>query len=215
MRYFPACLILVAAALGTSGALSAQEIDNVTSTRVTVRGTEPHEFDSAKLQARARIVYTSSGPRTQGGRMIDDDLQTVFRFSESDRSPTVIVELARSTKVHRVSAAFKAEGAKLDVYLLDEMPKNPADLQFAKPEASVVDLPDAHGFVSVDVSVGSARYVTLRWTRNRWREPFEVAEISALSNDPADLVFEQEIRLADNGGTFTTSPPPQIPVVSP
>jgi hypothetical protein len=215
MRYFPAYLMTVAAALGTSGALSAQEIDNVTTTRVTVSGTEPHEFDSAKLQARARIVYTSSGPRTLGGRMIDDDLHTVFRFSESDRSPTVIVELAHSTRVHRVNASFKTEGARLDVYLLNEMPKNPADLQFAKPEASVVELPDEHGFVKVDFPAGSARYVALRWTRNRWREPFEVAEISALSNDPADLVFEQEVRLADNSGIFTTSPPPQVPVVSP
>ena len=215
MRYLPACLVLVAAALGISGSLSAQETDNVTTTSVTVRGTEPHEFDSAKLQARARIVYTSSGPRTLGGRMIDDDLQTAFRFSESDRSPTIIVELARSTRVHRVSASFKGEGAKLDVYLLNEMPKNPADLQFAKPGASVVELPDDHGFVSVDVSVGSTRYVALRWTGNRGREPFEVAEISAFSNNPADLTFEQEVHLADNSGTFTTSGPPQIPIVSP
>jgi len=219
MKYFPVCLItmlaLAAGAHATPGAGGVQETETVTTTRVTVRGTEPHEFDSAKLQARARIIYTSSGPRMLGGRMIDDDMQTTFRFSESDRSPTVIVELGHSTKVHRVSAAFKSEGARLDVFLLNALPKDPSDVQYAKPEASVVDPPDDRGLVNVDFSVGSTRYVALRWTRNQLRDAFEVAEISALSNDHGDLGFEQEVHLAGNNRSVATLAPPQIPIVSP
>ena len=186
-----------------------------TVTRVTVRGSEVREFDWAKLQARARVAYVSSGPRTLSGRMIDNDLQTVFRFSESDKSPTVVVELAQNANLHRVTTAFKAEDAKLDVYLLNELPKDANDLRFAKPIASIVCLPDNHGVMTADFSVSSARYVALRWTRKKWQQPFEVAEVSAFSNDPADLISDQDVHLADNAKTFAAPEPPSIPFVSP
>ena len=197
-------------------ALCAPEANDVTTvTRVTVRGTEVREFDWAKSRARARIAYTSSGPGAFSGRLIDDDLQTVFRFSESDQSPTVVVELARSTQLHRVSTIFKAEDATVDVFLFNKMPKDPDDLRFATPDASVVSLPDEKGMVKVDFSVSSARYVVLRWKRNRSQEPFTVAEISAFSNDPADLTSFDDVRLADNAKTFTVAEPPPVGVVSP
>jgi hypothetical protein len=69
--------------------------------------------------------------------------------------------------------------------------------------------------VTVDFSVSSARYVALRWSRNKWLEPFEVAEISAFSNDPTDLISDQDARLADNAKTFANPEPPPIPFVSP
>jgi hypothetical protein len=220
MRTFPACLskILMIAALASAGsnAVSAAEANDATmTTTVTARGTEVREFDWAKLQARAHVAYVSSGPRTQSGRMIDNDLQTVFRFSESDKSPTVVIELAQNANLHRIVTAFKAEDAKLDVYLLNELPKNANDLRFAKPIASVVDLPDNHGVITADFSVSGARYVALRWTRKKWQEPFEVAEISAFSNDPGDVLVGQDMKLADNTVPNFVAEPPLIPVVSP
>src|ERR1700719_2573955 len=154
MQASPTCLskllVLVAFSVAGSNALSAPEATETTTTaRVTVRGTEVREFDWAKSRARARIAYTSSGPRASSGRMIDNDLQTSFRFSESDQSPTVIVELAKSTELHRVSAVFKAEDAELSIYLLNELPQDPSDLGFAKPNVSVVGLPDEHGMATV------------------------------------------------------------------
>ena len=209
-------LVLTAFALVRSTALSAPEATEITAAaRVTVRGSEVREFDWAKSQARARIAYTSSGPRTSSGRMIDNDLQTLFQFSESDQSPTVIIELAKSTELHRVSAVFKAEDAELGVYLLNEFPKNPSDLGFAKPDASIVSLPNQHGMATLDVSVSSARYVVLRWKRKRSDEPFSVAEISAFSNAPADLVSDGDPHLADNAHTFAAPELPQVGVVSP
>ena len=216
----PTCLskllVLIAFVLAGSNALSAPEANEITTTaRVTVRGTEVREFDWAKSRARARIAYTSSGPRTLSPRMIDNDLQTSFQFSESDQSPTVIVELAKSTELHRVSAVFKAEDAELSIYLLNELPKDPSDLGFAKPNVSVVGLPDEHGMATVNVSASSARYVVLRWKRKRSDDPFTVAEISAFSNAPADLVFGEDPHLADNTNAFAAPEPPLIPVVSP
>ena len=209
-------ILLTVLGLGTSRVQSASENNDVTTTsRVTVRGTEVREFDWAKLQSRAHVVYVSSGPRTQSGRMIDNDLQTSFQFIQSDEGPTVIVELARSTEIHRVSAVFKAEDAELSVYLLNELPKDPSDLRLARPDASVVGLPDERGMATVNVSVSSARYVALRWKRKRSQEAFSVAEISAYSNAPTDLNFGDNISLADNTKTFTTPVPPVIPVVSP
>jgi hypothetical protein len=209
-------ILLTILALGTSRAQSVSENNDVTTaTRVTVRGTEVREFDWAKSQARARVAYVSSGPRLLSGRMIDNDMQTVFRFSESDKSPTVVVELAKNANLHRVTTAFKAEDAKLDVYLLNELPKDENDLRSAKPVASIVDLPNNNGVMTADFSVSNARYVALRWTRKKWQDPFEVAEISALSNDPADLIVGEDMKLADNTVSNFVPQPPTIPVVSP
>jgi hypothetical protein len=219
MRY-PAAFLGKTAVLGyfafaVSNALSAPEAtDATTITRVTVRGTEVKEFDWAKSRARARIVYTSSGPRALSGQLIDNDLQTVFRFSESDPAPTVIVELAQSAKLHRVNTVFKAEDAKVEVFLLNELPKNGDDLRFATPSATVVSLPDERGTVTVDFSVSSVRYVALRWKRNKRDDPFTVAEISAFSNDPADLTYEQDPHLADNASQYFIPEPPPVLVIS-
>jgi hypothetical protein len=203
-------------AFAASNALSAPETnDPTTVARVTVRGTEVREFDWAKSRTRARVVYTSSGPKAQSGRLIDNDLQTFFRFSESDPAPTVIVELAQSAKLHRVGTVFKAEDAKVEVFLLNEMPKDRDDLRFATPNATVVSLPDERGTVTVDFSVSSARYVALRWKRNRREDPFTVAEISAFSNDSTGLIYDEDPHLADNTSGFTSSEPPPVGVVSP
>ncbi|HJT46436.1 MAG TPA: hypothetical protein VJ721_09225, partial [Chthoniobacterales bacterium] len=183
-------------------------------TRVTVRATEVREFDWAKQRARARIAYVSSGPKTLDSRMIDNDLQTSFQFSESDKSPMVIVQLAKSAQLHRVSTVFKAEDARLDVIMLDALPKNLADLQSAKPDVSAVNLPDERGLVTANVAVSSARYVVFRWKRNRSQDPFTVAEISAFSNAPVDWTSDADVHLADNSKTFTTTAPPTVGVIS-
>jgi hypothetical protein len=219
MQASPTCLIrlvvLLAGSFVTSVGLCQPESGDVTTAaRVTVRGSEVREFDWAKLQARARIAYTSSGPKTLRSRMIDDDLQTQFQFSESDETPMVVLELSQSAQLHRVSTVFKAEDTRVDVILLNKLPKDVADLRFAKADASVVSLPDERGKVSVNFSVSSARYVAFRWKRNRRDEPFTVAEVSAFSNDPTDFISDQQLHLADNG-TFTVSGPPTIGVISP
>jgi hypothetical protein len=147
--------------------------------------------------------------------MIDGDPQTAFRFSASDSSPTVMVELAQSERLHRVTVVFKAENAPVDVYLLNELPKNADDLRFLTPLATIVDPPDNRGTASVDFTASGARYVALRWNRNKSQEPFEVAEISAFSNDPTDLTFGQDPHLAVNTGPSFATEAPTVPVVSP
>ena len=192
----------------------ATELAEAISPTATVRGTEVRESDWAKLQARARVAYISSGPRPLTGRMIDNDLTTTFRFSESDKSPTVIVELAQSVELHRIRTVFKGDNARLDVFLLNELPKNENNLQLAKPFASTVNLPENQGTVTVDFSPGSARYVALRWTGNKSREPFQIAEISAFSNEPADWIASDPHLAANSGPNFFASGPPPIPVIS-
>src|SRR5436305_15113798 len=127
MQASPTCLIrlvvLFAGTRVTSLSLGRSESDNVTTAAtVTVHGSEVREFDWAKLQARARIAYTSSGPKILRSRMIDDDLQTEFRFSESDNAPLVILELSQSAQLHRVSTVFKAEDTRVDVILMNKLP---------------------------------------------------------------------------------------------
>lgn len=219
MRASPASLsklLVLTLAFGASRSFSSPEANDVaTATRVTVRGTEVREFDWAKLQARAHVAYVSSGPRTLSSRMIDDDLQTVFQFSESDKSPTVIVELAKSAQLYRVGTVFKAEDAQLEVFLLNEFPKDPNDLRFATPAGSAIEIPDERGMVTVNFSVSSARYIALRWKRNNRQNPFTVAEISAFSSEPTDLISDADARLADNAKSFAAPEPPPVPFVSP
>jgi hypothetical protein len=196
---------------------SGSQSDTVTGPRVTVRATtEPADYDWAKLQTGARVAYVSSGSRLLTGRMIDNDLHSVFKFSASDSAPTVIVELAQTERLHRIAAVFKAGNAKVDFYLLDQLPKNPRDLQSMKPFATVTDAPGATGETSVDFAPNNARYVALRWVRNDPNEPIEVAEISAFSSDPTDPEFADALHLADNvnSNTGPINPPP-IPILSP
>ena len=219
MQASPTCLIrlvvLFAGSFVTSLGLSQSNADNVTTTaRVTVRGSEVREFDWAKLQAQARIAYVSSGPKALRSRMIDNDLQTTFQFSESDTSPTVVVELSKSAHLHRVSTAFKAEDAQLDVMLLNELPNNLDDLKFVKPDISRVALPDERGVMAADFSVTGARFVVFRWKRNKRDEPFSVAEISAFSNDPADWTSDADVHLVDNAKSLTITAPPNVGIIS-
>ena len=218
MRDSPACLlklvVLLALGVGFNAFSATEQNDVTTTTRVTVRGSEVREFDWAKSQARAQITYVSSGPRTLSGRMIDNDLQTLFQFSESDASPTVIVELAKSTDLHRVSTVFKAEDAELGIYLLNELPKDLSNLRFAKPDASIVTRPDERGMAAINVSVSSARYVVLRWKRKRSDDPFTVAEISAFSDARIDLASETDPHLAEYVNNFAAPEPPQVGIVS-
>ena len=219
MRTFPACggalFVLITCVLGTSSVLSAPEPNDTTVNGVTVRGNEVQEFDWAKVRAHGRIAHVSSGPKSASSRMIDNDLQTSFQFSESDSSPTVIVELANTARLHRVSTVFKAEDAQLDVMMLNELPKNLDDLQFAKPDITRVGLSDERGTITADFAVSSARFVVFRWKRKHRDEPFSVAEISAFSNDPTDWMSDADLHLADNAKNAVIPEPPPVGIISP
>jgi hypothetical protein len=186
------------------------------------------DVDLAKLEAQARVVYVSSGAFTLTGRMIDNDVRTVFRFSGSDLHPTVIVELVQSEPLHRARAVFNAEGnTKLDIYLLNELPKKPGELTDATPLACVVDranLPTAAA--AAEFAPNTARYVAFRWTREKSsRAPFAVAEIGAFSIQSAaqvlSIIAEAELHFpGESGSDFsnklgTMADPPSIAVVSP
>jgi hypothetical protein len=205
--------VIASAELSLFAAGRTPDDANNAGARVVVHATELHDFDWAKLQAQARVAYVSSGPRSRTDRMIDNDLETAFRFGTSDESPTVIIELARTARLHRVSAVFMGDNATVAVYLFNELPKNPTDLRFATQTATIVDPPDSNGKVSVNFSVSSARYVALRWIRRKSQDPIQVAEISAFSNDPT-LSGDGTV-IAQSGPNFSTPEPPPIPLVSP
>ena len=207
------------------GAEATEAANTVTHTALTVRPDGAVNVDLAKLYAPARVVYVSSGTRVFAPRMIDEDLRTAFRFPGNDLHPTVIVELAQTDQIHRVSAVYKAEGARLDVYLLNALPKHPRDLRSLKPIASIVDLANrseaAAEFAPVD-----ARYVAFQWTRQKSEgEQFHVTEISAfgmvaleqvppvLAAPDVHVSGETVIDFSNNLGT--QADPPIIASVSP
>jgi hypothetical protein len=134
-------------------------------------------FNVANQYARARVAYVSSGVRSLSGRMIDDDAATAFRFSESDRHPTIILELAETCPVRRVSAVYQSGADQFDVYLLNELPNDPANLRDTKPVGSIKPV---GGGAAVDFDIKNAHYVALRWTREKTRMgSFEVSEVGA------------------------------------
>jgi len=193
----------------------------VTNSAATRRLEDMLNFNFANLYARAHIVFISSGSRENATRMIDDDVITAFQFAPADPHPTVIVELAEHEKLHRVSAVYKMDKGRLDVFLLGELGSNPGDLSGVKPVASVTDT-DGDGKAAVDFDPSGARYVALRWTPAEGVEPthgFEVAEVSAFGEMPLSMLSTVEMPdvYADNAGLVSPPlvvQPPVLPVVS-
>ncbi len=193
---------------------------------VAVRDEDRLNFNFANLYAKARVVYVSSGPMPSARRMIDDDSETGFRFSPTDEHPTVIIELAETERLNRVSALYEMASGRLDVYLLNELSADPDDLGGAKPVASVTDR-SGDGKAAVDFDPQGARYVALRWTPEagkRGDRAFEVAEINAFGDVPLAMLqlFEApDVFAAASGGVQapgTSGPiavPPTVPNVSP
>ena len=171
------------------------------STRSARRLEDTLNFNFANLYASARVVYVSSGWLPLARRMIDDDAFTAFSFSASDPRPTAIIELAKGQRLHRVSATYQVEDGRLDVYVLNDLNGESAHLENVEPVAFIVD--PVGGKAAVDFDPRGARYVALRWTRNKSRGgPFEVAEIGAFSVVPLSLLNMQQVPTAFADGSF-------------
>jgi hypothetical protein len=216
------------AGLGLYGSQSLQKfaarqhgVVRVTNTAATRRLEDMLNFNFANLYARARVVFVSSGLEESARRMIDDDVITAFQFAQADPHPTVIVELADHERLHRVSAVYKMEKGRLDVFLLNELGSDPGDLGGAKPIASVADTA-ADGKAAVDFDSQGARYVALRWTPvdGKAAHGFEVAELYAFGEMPLSMLSTQEMPdiYADNSVGMMSPPvivqPPVLPLVS-
>lgn len=118
-------------------------------------------MDVAKLRAKARIVYVSSGSRAAARRMIDGNDHTTFRFAANDPAPTVIVEFANVAQIGSVTALYKAGAGLFDVYLLDELGNPPSDLSRGRLVQAAVESGNAETVLSFDPQ--GARYIALRW----------------------------------------------------
>jgi len=216
------------AGLGLYGAQSLQKFAarqrgaiRVTNSAATRRLEDMLNFNFANLYANARVVFISSGVKENAKRMIDDDVITSFQFAPTDPQPTVIVQLAERERLHRVSAVYKMEKGRLDVFLLQELGSNPGDLSALRPIASVTDA-DGDGKAALDFDPHGARYVALRWTPQDATTPhsFEVAEVSAFGEMPLSMLSTAEGPdiYADNSVGLMSPPlivqPPVLPVVS-
>jgi hypothetical protein len=217
------------AALGLYGEQSLQKfgarqhgVVRVKNTAATRRLEDMLNFNFANLYAKARVVFVSSGIEESARRMIDDDTVTAFQFAPADPHPTVIVELAESERLHRVSALYKMQAGTLDVFLLQELGLNPGDLNGAKPVASVID-ENGGGKAAVNFDPHGARYVALRWTPSGpdAAKGFEVAEISAFGDMPLSMLSTTEFPDVYASNAPLMAPPsapvqvPVLPVVSP
>ncbi|MDQ6623187.1 MAG: hypothetical protein M3Y86_06845 [Verrucomicrobiota bacterium] len=174
---------------GTGGRLSDSEGIRVSNPGARAALADSLNFDFANVYAKARVVYVSSGAMASARRMIDDDTITSYKFAPADTRPTTIVELAQNERLHRVSALYKMQAGRMDVYLLNELRADPGDLRNAKLIASITDA-DRKGKAAVNFDPQGARYVALRWTPSEENagEPFEVAEINAFGNVPLSMV---------------------------
>lgn len=169
------------------------------------------DVDVAKVQSGGQIILISSGQRPAGFHAIDDDRRTVFQFSNSDPRPTVIVKLNDTKPVHRVSVVPGSESQKIDVYLLDELPRDVVALNKIQPLASIVDLA-VGSEASVDFAPQRARYVALRWTlAANATGPLRIAEISAFSKGDSPQVTAA-LAATDPPVSLITGPPIIIPV---
>ena len=213
-------------ACAVSAAEKADSVEPGAYAALTVRPDNKVEFDLAKLESRARIVSVSSGAIAFGVRMIDNDPQTVFRFSGGDLHPTLILELANNEPLDRISSLFEAEkNVKLDVYLLNQLPKGIRNFEGAQLLNCIIDQGRPNQ-AAVDFQPANARYVIFRWTREKaTRSPFCVAEVSVFSRVSADQIapifaeneihFTNETTVDFSNQLGTMADPPVVSVVSP
>lgn len=171
---------------------------------------QPDDVDVAKVQAGGKIVLISSGARFGGFRAIDDDHRTTFRFSNDDPRPTLIVQLLENRPIHRVSTVVGSKSEKIDVYLLNDLPRKPSDLDELTPIGSIVD-PGVAREASLDFAPQNARYVALRWTLSKTRaEPLNVAEVCVFTHAPG-----VPAALAATDPTIAVTAPPILLPASP
>jgi hypothetical protein len=168
----------------------------------------------AKVQSGGTVAFVSSGKKLAVLRAIDDDRRTIFQFSDSDAHPTLIVKFNETRPVSRVSLVPESDVSQVNVYLLNELPRTPSDLDGLKPITAIVNLVVGRE-ATADFAPQSARYVAFRWMlASTSRGPARVAEVSAFaacdSHHSSDL-----LALADLAASLQVVEPPEVPVVSP
>ncbi len=171
-------------------------------------------FDLAKTRSGASVVYVSSGQKNVAFHAIDDDRRTTFTFSNSDLRPTLVVELSESKPVHRVSIVPGSQGGTIDVYLFNELPRDPTNLGNTKPIASIVDLAVGRE-AAVEFEPRNVRYVVLQWTPNTTHpDGLVVAEVSAFSTSDSAQTAAL-LAVADPPSADPIVGPPLVASVSP
>lgn len=98
-----------------------------------------------------------------------------------------------------------SQAGEVNVYLLDEIPRDPSDLDKVKPVASIADFGVAREGMA-DFAPKSARYIALRWALSKnYSHPLAVAEVSVFSNaaDPTVATLA------------ASDPPPADPIQGP
>jgi len=185
----------------------------------TNRGYDGLHYNFANLYAKARVVHVSSGSSPLAQRMIDDDPATSFEFAAEDEHPTIVVELAESERLRRISAIYEMQAGKLDVYLLERLPGNVADLNFDQlhPVLTLTD-ENGSGKAAADFNPMGARYVALRWTPlggfSRHRT-FKMCEIGAFSDNSNTLFAWVDLPEGFATTSIVNELPPGPPVVIP
>ncbi len=119
-------------------------------------------FNYANQYAFGRVAYVSSSGPTSPSRMIDDDASTFFSFAPNDPQPTIVLALASQQKLHRITALSAISDARVEVYLLDRLETDPADLSHARLVGSTTTN-SSDDTLGVDFPAQTARYVALRW----------------------------------------------------
>jgi hypothetical protein len=191
-------------------ALPAPAADE-TSTRVVVSGEEI--VDMAKVHSGGQIVFVSSGQKLAVSHAIDDDRRTIFQFSNSDPRPTLLVKLNETRPVQRVSLVPGSAAPRVNVYLLDELPRTASDLDALKPLTSIVNLVVGRE-ASAEFAPQNARYVALRWVlANPAAGPVKVAEVSAFAQTDSRHVSDL-LAAAAPADSFQVVEPPDVSVVS-
>jgi len=116
--------------LGAFGNLSLAEVrlaksdrDENTATD-TSRGTDRNavKLNYASASADSRIAYVSSGEAPASIAMIDDDVETFYRFDEADEENVVIIDLQEQREVNRVSMLFASGPGEFNFYVLNRLP---------------------------------------------------------------------------------------------
>ena len=193
-----------------------EQTTNVAYTLPTGRAYDGLHYNFANLYARARVVYVSSGSLSLAQRTIDDDPATGFEFAVDDRRPTIVLQLAESQRLRRISAVYEMQAGQLEVFLLDRIPGDTSapNLDQLRPVLTLTD-EHASGKAAADFEPRGARFIALRWTRlgaATKAHTFGMCEIGAFSDNRSAFAW---VDMAERLASVETNLPPSPPLVIP
>lgn len=135
----------------------------------------------------SKVIYVSSGEGSPS-HLIDGNSSTTYRFANTDKDPTVVIDLGQEVPLSRISALYDKTNTNLQLFTTNQLPQNndwigrsnlgKSDISSLTPITSLSD-PNGEGRLASNLS-STGRYLIYKFS-NPSSTNFGVQELAAFS----------------------------------